>query len=184
MRTRLEQLPGSFSSEVVMKPLLCLILLAGLSVPVLAQDTSAVTDTARPSSQPLYRDPHKARILGSVFPGAGHFYAGEYLRGYGYYLLTVDAAGAGVLTFIMDRCTFSFLSTKSCDPGPQWPHQAAGIALIGVSIWTWVASARDAGHAAERANERHERRALRVKPLLEPANRPDAQLNAGLSVGW
>ncbi len=164
-----------------MKYLFFLLLVACLNTTLPAQDTTVV---ARGQTLKPYRDPHKARILGSLIPGAGHIYAGEYLRGYGYYLGTVGAVGTGVMVFIIDRCTFSFLSTTSCDPGPQWPHQALGIAMVGAGIWNWVASARDAPRAAQRANTRHEARTLLVKPIFAPGNEPNARLRAGLNLSW
>ena len=98
-----------------MKYLFYLLLFACLNTALLAQDTTlaAPGQTLKP-----YRDPHKARILGSLIPGAGHIYAGEYLHGYGYYLATVGEVGTGVMVFIIDRCTFSSLSATSCDAGP------------------------------------------------------------------
>jgi hypothetical protein len=162
-----------------MKYLFYLFLVVCLNTPVLAQDTTGAAAKLKP-----YRDPHTALILGSVLPGAGHIYAGEYLRGYGYYLATVGGVGSGVMVFIMDRCTFSFLSTTSCDPGPQWPHQALGIAMMGIGIWNWVSSARDAPRAAQRANARHETREPLVKPIIGPDNEPNAGLRAGLNISW
>ena len=164
-----------------MKYFLYLLLVACLNTTLLAQDT---TVAAPGQALEPYRDPHKARILGSLFPGAGHIYAGEYLRGYGYYVATVGEVGFGVMVFIVDRCTFSFLSATSCDAGPQWPHQALGIAMVGAGIWTWVSSARDAPRAAERANTRHEARTLLVRPIIGPGNQPTASLHAGLSLTW
>lgn len=73
---------------------------------------------------------------------------------------------------------------KTLDPGPQWPHKALGIAMIGTGIWTWISSARDAARAAERANVRHQKHTLSVKPLIESRNQPDAQWRAGLNVSW
>ena len=164
-----------------MKYLVSLLLAACLTTPSLAQDT-----TVAASGQALtqYRDPHKARILGSLFPGAGHVYAGEYLRGYGYYLATVGAVGTGVMVFTVNRCTFSFLSATSCDPGPQWPHQALGIAMVGAGVWSWVSSARDAARAAQRANTRHEARTVLVKPIIRPGKEPNAGFQAGLQLSW
>ena len=164
-----------------MKYLFYLLLFACLNTALLAQDTTlaAPGQTLKP-----YRDPHKARILGSLIPGAGHIYAGEYLRGYGYYLATVGEVGTGVMVFIIDRCTFSFLSATSCNAGPQWPHQALGIAMVGAGIWSWVSSARDAPRAAQRANARHEARTFLVKPIIGPGNEPNARLHAGLNLSW
>lgn len=164
-----------------MKYLFYMFLVACLNTTLLAQDTTQIApgQTLKP-----FRDPHKARIFGSLFPGAGHMYAGEYLRGYGYYLATVGGVGAGVMVFTIDRCTFSFLSASSCDPGPQWPHQALGIAMVGAGIWSWVSSARDATRAAQRANARHEARTLLLKPVIGPGNEPKARLHAGLNLSW
>ena len=164
-----------------MKYLFYLFLVACLNTSLLAQDTlvAAPGQTLKP-----YRDPHKARILGSLVPGAGHIYAGEYLHGYGYYLATVGEVGTGVMVFIIDRCTFSFLSATSCNAGPQWPHQALGIAMVGAGIWSWVSSARDAPRAAQRANTRHEARTFLVKPIIGPGNEPNARLHAGLNLSW
>ena len=164
-----------------MKFFLYLVLLSCLNTTLLAQDTTV--DVPRQAPKP-YRDPHKAKILGSLFPGAGHIYAGEYLRGYEYYAATVGMTGSGVLVFMVDRCTFSFLSTTSCDPGPQWLHRAMGIAMVGLGICSWVWGARDAPRAAERANARHEARKLKIKPLIEPAHDPNAEFHAGLNVSW
>ncbi len=168
-----------------MRSLVFVLLVVTINTPVLAQDTTVVNEAvASPPTVKPYRDPHKARVLGTIFPGAGHIYSGEYLRGYGYYLATVGGVGMGVMVFIVDRCTFSFLSATSCDPGPQWPHQALGVAMVGAGFWSWISSAREAAHAAERANARHEARKLSVKPLIEPANEPNARLHAGLKVSW
>jgi hypothetical protein len=164
-----------------MKYLVNLLLAACLTTSLLAQDTT-VAESGQTLTQ--YRDPHKARILGSIFPGAGHVYAGEYLRGYGYYLATVGAVGTGVMVFIIDRCTFSFLSATSCDPGPQWPHQVLGIAMVGAGVWSWVSSARDAPRAAQRANTRHEARTILVKPIIGPGNESHAGFQAGLQLRW
>jgi hypothetical protein len=136
-----------------------LVLVVCLNTSLEAQDT---TVAAPQQALKPYRNPHKARILGSLFPGAGHFYAGEYLLGYGYYVATVGGTSSGVMVF-MDRCAFSYLTATSCHPGPQWQHRALGIAMVGAGIWTWVSSARDASRAAERANARHEARKLLVK---------------------
>jgi hypothetical protein len=164
-----------------MKYFLYLLLVACFNTTLLAQDT---TVAAPGQGLKPYRDPHKAQILGSLVPGAGHIYAGEYLRGYGYYLATVGEVGAGVMVFIVDRCTFSFLSARSCDAGPQWPHQVLGIAMVGAGIWSWVLSARDAPRAAERANTRHGARTLLVRPIIGPGNQPTAGLHAGLNLSW
>src|SRR5689334_20152237 len=52
------------------------------SSPASAQVSSRTAD-GPDSLATWYRDPHTAQILGSFLPGAGHFYAGEKLRGLG-----------------------------------------------------------------------------------------------------
>ena len=82
-----------------MKFFLYILLVSSLSTTLRAQDTTV--DVSRQTPKP-YRDPHKAKILGSLFPGAGHIYAGEYFRGYEYYLATVGMTGSGVLVFMIE----------------------------------------------------------------------------------
>ena len=131
----------------------------------------------------LYRDPAIAHVLGAVIPGAGHVYAGEYWNGLRYYYGTVAMLGAGTFVYVLDDCTSSFLDPKPCKPGPAWPHQAAGIAMVALGAGIWIRSAIDAGHAAERANERHARKRAVVSPFIAPgAEREGA--NVGLSLAW
>jgi hypothetical protein len=152
-----------------MKALVGVMLVSVWACPSRAQDTTAVTvDSTSHAVTPLYRNPKKALILGSIIPGAGHIYSGEYWRGFWTYEASIGGIGGGVLTFLVNRCTFSFLSTTNCDPGPQWPHQALGVAMVGIGIWTWLSSARDAPHAAERANARQLRKTSRPVPIIAP----------------
>jgi hypothetical protein len=143
------------------------LILAGAG-PLRAQDTTTVTtDSTVRQVTPLYRSPKRALILGSLIPGAGHIYSGEYLHGFLNYEATVGAIGGGVLTFIWDKCMLSFLSTTPCKSGPQWPHQVLGVALVGAGVWEWISTARDAPHAAERANAKHSRKMSTPKPIIE-----------------
>lgn len=138
---------------------------------------------ARLGADTLYRDPVSARVLGSILPGAGHVYAGEYWNGIRYYYGTVSMLGAGAMVYIIDKCTFTFLDDKPCKSPPAWRHQAAGVAIMAVGVGVWVHSAIDAGHAAERANERHPRKRAAVSPFIAPrAEREGA--NVGLAVAW
>jgi hypothetical protein len=150
-----------------MKVLTGLMLVSVLASPLSAQDTTLLTtdSTDRPVT-PLYRDPKRAVILGSVIPGAGHIYAGEYVKGFFIYEATVGGIGAGAMTFIWDRCMLSFLSTTPCKSGPQWPHRVLGVALVGAGIWEWISSARDAAHAAQRANAKQLRHKLTAAPII------------------
>jgi hypothetical protein len=150
-----------------MKALAVVMLISVWASPLKAQDTTRVAaDSTDSLVAPLYRNPKRALILGSVIPGAGHIYAGEYVHGFVVYEATVGGIGVGVLAFMWDRCIFSFLSTTTCKSGPQWPHQVLGVALVGAGIWAWISSARDAAHAAERANAKHLRHRLTATPVI------------------
>jgi hypothetical protein len=163
-----------------MKALVGLMLVTVWAHPVRAQDTSAVSnDSTSHAVTPLYRNPKKALILGSLIPGAGHIYSGEYWRGFVNYEVTVGSIGEGVLVFIWDRCMLSFLSTTPCKSGAQWPHQVLGAALVGLGAWMWVSTARDAPRAAERANAKHRRNAQRPEPIIAPP----ADTHSGWRVG-
>jgi hypothetical protein len=172
-----------------MKPLLGILIVAAWISPLNAQDTTTASPEATPdaASGPdahPYRNPRKALILGSLIPGAGHIYAGEYWHGVVNYEVTVGTIGGGVLTYMLDKCTFSFLSTAKCDPGSQWPHQALGVAEVGFGIWHWVSSARDASRAAERANEKHRRKMAQARPIIEPSGGLRGGWHAGVAIPW
>jgi hypothetical protein len=168
-----------------MKATLILYTTLLLAFPLGAQETEpSPADSTTSSTVSLYRDPHRARVLGSLIPGAGHIYAGEYVRGFLTYEATVGAIGMGTIVFILDKCTFTFLSATPCKSGPAWPHQVAGVALVGLGVWTWVSSARDASRAAERANDRHQMRSRTVTPIIEPFSGPANASKVGVSVHW
>ncbi len=151
-----------------MKVLAGLLLASVWTSPLRAQDTTrATTDSIGRPVTPLYRNPKRALILGSVIPGAGHIYAREYVHGFFVYEATVGGIGGGVLAFIWDRCMLSFLSATPCKSGPQWPHQVLGIVLVGAGIWEWISSARDAPRAAERANAKHLRHRSTATPIIQ-----------------
>jgi hypothetical protein len=171
--------------EVKMKALVTTLIIAAWTSPLIAQDsTRADSDSAVTPQTHLYRNPRSALILGSLIPGAGHIYAGEYWHGVQHYEGTVATIGLGVMTFILDNCTFSFLSATKCDAGPQWPHQALGAAFVGLGFWEWVSSARDAPRAAERANERHRRKAARAKPIIDGPGGSHGDWRAGVAIPW
>ena len=168
-----------------MRVVLSLSITLFLVFPLRAQETARTpVDSTTSSTVSLYRNPHRARVLGSLIPGLGHIYAGEYVRGFLTYEATVGAIGTGTLVFIVDKCTFTFLNATPCQSGPAWPHQVAGVALVGLGIWTWVSSARDAARAAERANDRHQLRFRTVTPIIEPFSGPANASKAGVSVSW
>ena len=154
-----------------------------LAFPLSAQDTgTGMMDPAMPSAGEQHRNPRRALVLGTLIPGAGHIYAGEYLRGFLIYEGTVAAIGMGVMVYILDNCTFAF--TEPCESGPEWPHRALGIAAVGVGIWNWISSARDAPRAAERANERRRRRSLTVTPIIDAFSGTSKASHVGVSVHW
>src|SRR3982074_2119932 len=117
--------------EAEMKVLAVVMFALALVSPLKAQDTTRVAaDSTDSLVAPLYRNPKRAQILGSIIPGAGHIYAGEYVHGFLAYEATVGGIGVGVLAFMWDRCIFTLLSTTTCKSGPQWPHQVLGVALV------------------------------------------------------
>ena len=145
---------------------------------------SGAVDSTTSSEESPYRNPHRALVFGSLIPGAGHIYSGEYLHGFLTYEGTVGAIGMGTLVFIMDRCIFTFLNAKPCKSGAAWPHRVAGVTIVGLGIWTWISSARDAPRAAERANERHRRRSQTVTLIIDPFSGPANASKAGVSISW
>ncbi len=166
-----------------MKLVLTLALVSLSIGPLAAQDTThVVVDSASLSRAPLYRDPHRARILGTIIPGAGQFYAGEYVRGYFAFVGTVGGLAMGPLIFSLDNCSFAFLS--ACTPGPKWPYELLGTYMVGMAAWTWFSTARDAPHAAERANLRHRSKTATLAPLIEPSPTVRGQWNTGVLVRW
>jgi hypothetical protein len=146
-----------------MKALAGLMLVSVLASPLSAQDTTRVTaDSTNHPATPLYRNPKRALILGSVIPGAGHIYSGEYWRGFLSYETSVAGIVGGVGVSILGEC--AFVVFRKCDDGPLW--RGVGVALVGAGIWEWVSSARDAPHAAERANARHLRHRSTATPII------------------
>jgi hypothetical protein len=123
-------------------------------------------------------------VLGTLIPGAGHIYAGEYLRGFLMYEETIGAIGGGTTIFLVNNCTFTVGFSTTCKPGPEWPHQVLGVAVVGIGIWEWISSARDAPRAAERANARHGMGARIITPIIELLSGPANTSQVGVSVHW
>lgn len=160
------------------------LLVAGTSMaPSLAraQGSTTAADSSAPAASAVYRDPQTARRLGALLPGAGHVYAGEYLRGYLAGAGTAGSLGMAVIVYNVGDCTF--LNAEPCEPRPQWQRVAAAAVAAGLAAWVWVTSARDAPRAAERANERR-RRLARVAPLITPGIASGSDWRAGVSIGW
>jgi hypothetical protein len=173
--------------EIAMKPLIGILIAAVWISPLNAQDTATatkvMTDSGTLPETHLYRNPRRALILGSLIPGAGHIYAGEYWHGVMTYEFTVTSIGMGLMAYVVDDCTFRFLDSN-CKPGPQWPHQLLGVAAVGLGLRQWIVSARDASHAAERANERHRRKMAQAKPIIGPAGGSHGGWHAGVEIPW
>jgi len=166
-----------------MKALVVVLIAAAWTSPLTAQDsTRAAADSAVAPQTHLYRSPRRALILGSLIPGAGHIYAGEYWHGVVNYETTVAGIGGGLLTFMIDRCSFNL--DPECDPGPQWPHRVLGVTMVGLGFWRWISSARDASRAAERANERHRRKMAKAKPIIEVPVGLHGNWRAGVAIPW
>ena len=168
-----------------MRIIIGLLLALGSASPLCAQDTTSdnPVQSTTPAKVSLYRDPHRALVLGSLFPGAGHLYAGEYVPGVMAYTATISSFGMGAMVFLFDGCTFNF-SLEHCKPWPTFPHQAIGVAIAGLGLWKWISTARDAPRAAERANARHAAASQRASLIVNPMGGAANATQVGMSVHW
>jgi hypothetical protein len=165
-----------------MKVLIVVLLVLIASSALAAQDTTrVVSDSLAPVGTRLYRDPHRARVLGTFIPGAGHVYVGEYWRGFADGIGAVAAIGLGAIVYGRHQEPFCIISP--CPRASQTPHRLAGAVAIGSGIWTWISDARDAPHAADRANAKHRAKSVVITPFIEPATKP-RQMDAGIAVRW
>ena len=165
-----------------MKVLIVLLLVPIASSGLMAQDTTrAVSDSVPQAGAKLYRDPHRARVLGTFIPGAGHVYAGEYWRGFADGIGAIAAIGLGAVVYSRHQEPFCIISP--CPRASQTPHRLTGAVLIGTGLWTWISDARDAPRAAERANAKHRAKSVVITPFIEPATKP-RQMDAGIAVSW
>ena len=168
--------------EIVNKALIISLLVFLASVAGAQDSTQIATDSTLTMHQaPLYRSPQKARVL-SFIPGWGYAYTGEYLRGYGTWVMTFVGVTVGPLVFSSDACGFLFVT--ECSKSDRAVNMLTGslIAIVGVS--TYVKSMRDAPQSAERANERHRRKELRLHPTVGVSGGPTSRLSAGLNLAW
>jgi hypothetical protein len=92
------------------------------------------------------RSPGVATVLGIVFPGGGHYYAGEPGRGA---LITSATLALTLLSITSsnDGCGFA---EPFCEPEPTPVADAMAFAALGV----WALGAWDAHRAVARRNER------------------------------
>lgn len=134
------------------------------------------------------RDPKVAAVLGSIVPGSGHLYAGEYLHGVLYYEGTVAPIGAGYLVTIWPDCPP--FSADPCDSRPAWPRQLFGAAMIATGIGVWVWSAIDAPRAVRRREVARgvvssgDRRGLRWAPVVGMASAGPTRMLVGFQGRW
>ena len=166
-----------------MKPLVLLLLIAtALASPLAAQDTTRATaDSSLQTTTHLYRNPRLARILGSVIPGAGHIYAGEYWRGVVNYEGVVATIGMGAMGFAVSGLCPGW---TPCSPAHQILVDVMSGAIVGVGVWRWMSTARDAAHAAERANVKHSRKAATLKPIIGAPVGTHGDWNLGVEIPW
>ncbi len=147
---------------------------------LMAQGSTPAAPPQPSAAESPFRDPVKAAVFGTLFPGAGHVYSTEYMRGVGIYFGAVGSIGLGALVYEIDKCTFAFLN-PTCNPGPQWPHRTLGLMAIGVGVATWGFGAADAPRAARRANANRRRKAI-IRPRIEPRN--SKRTDVGVTVSW
>jgi hypothetical protein len=168
-----------------MKPILILTFVALSASSLPAQDSVKAKDSASSPRAGFYRDPRRARVLGTLIPGAGLFYASEYFRGYMAFVGSLGGISLGGVIYKMDGCTFAlFALFNECNPNPKWPYEVAGALLVASGVWTWFSSARDAPRAAELANASHNPKAPSLSPIIEPSPITRGQWNAGVAVRW
>ncbi len=161
---------------------LLFLLVAGPLSIASGQDTLITpVDSASASTVKPYRNPELAQKLGFI-PGWGHIYSGEYLRGYAAWVGTIGGVGLGPLIFMLDDCTFAILT--ECHPRSTWRYKVAGAAMTAMGLWTWFSTWRDAPHAAERANLRHDRNKIKIAPILGHSGESGGQWRGGLRVSW
>ena len=127
------------------------------------------------------KSPTLARVIG-VVPGLGHVYAGEPMRGLGWFGATLGVAAVG--GSISDaQCqkrdepyTDEYCSSKTIDI-------ITAVATAGVWVWSIV----DAGWTAERTNLRRRRFPFdsgHSRLLLARARDGDSALHVGLSLDF
>jgi hypothetical protein len=164
-----------------MKALAGILIAAAWASPLIAQDTTRViADSAQTPAIRHYRDPHLARVLGSLIPGAGHIYAGEYLHGAENYVGTIGTIGMGAMVLAIGDCGL----VNNCRHDSHFVTGIMGGVGIGAGILTWISSARDAARAAERTNERHRRKIAHATPIIEVPAGARGEWRAGVTIPW
>ncbi|HKR09255.1 MAG TPA: hypothetical protein VJS39_08710 [Gemmatimonadaceae bacterium] len=156
-----------------------LILLVCPFTTLAAQDSAEANQPLTHQEEHTYRDPGKARVLAMILPGAGYAYTGEYVRAYETWVITATGVMIGPL-WVSSDCS---ILTWNCNRASRLVNILSGGFLAAAAAVTWVRSVRDAPKSAERANERHRRRELKLRPTISV---PESHkgVNAGLSVAW
>lgn len=157
-----------------MRTVVALLVVVGAASAQLRAQGAPPTAAAR-DTQPPFRDPTTARVLGTFVPGAGHVYAGEYRDGVRYYLGSVSGITGGAMIF--------FIGGMPGKP-PGLPLQVSGVVLIGMGIGVWVRSSLDAPRAAERANVKHHAAVSHLSLVVRPSGSTASGTNVGFAVAW
>lgn len=123
-----------------------------------ARDTLAANPARRDSalmyaaqSAPHWRDPRIATALGILHPGLGHYYAGEYEKGFRIEAITLGSTVAGLALAFPPSLTDPRSESRT-----RRELANAGVvvaALVGATAWVY--GAIDAPHAARRENQLH-----------------------------
>jgi len=171
-----------FARNTTRTVVVAMLLCGAAAAPAHAQD--ATREVATPDSlASWYRDPHTAQILGSFIPGAGHFYAGEKLRGLGLSAAAVIGIASGIVFLEKRECHLVTFGVESCDPEELTLNRINGITQLGTGVAAWVFGAIDAPRAAQRANDRA-RQHLSVAPFVRDDGVRHVALGVAVTVGW
>src|SRR4029077_13383384 len=86
----------------------CAALVAVLDVLSVRAVRAQQSDSAIAERLGYRRSRTTARVLGAVVPGAGHLYAGEWLKSYLYFVGASGGIYMGEAIYTLDRCTFDW----------------------------------------------------------------------------
>lgn len=121
---RLESSGSRYLREAATLIVFVLATTAGAVTTVSAQDSTASYTAPSPPTTPDsappvpgLRNPFTAALLGTLIPGAGLAYAGQWVRGVGTYFGTIGTVALGSGLVFIDRCTFAFSDSGHCNPG-------------------------------------------------------------------
>lgn len=158
---RLESSGSRYLREAATLIVFVLATTAGAVTTVSAQDSTASYTAPPPQVKPDttphiagLRNPGTAAVLGTLIPGAGLAYAGQWVRGVATYVGTIGTLALGSGLVFIDRCTFSFSDSGHCNPGRVWPQRTLGVGLIATGLGLWAYGAVDATRTVRRNNAR------------------------------